>query len=116
MVERPIKKSERQAIAEPSDVVKEVVETEPNLMSGSLDSTIPPPAERNTTRPSPRKDKTKGKGKDNQQQEERSKPANPALMRGPKPTKPKPPVIKDPQPEAAEDSGTEPGQETTSEV
>ncbi len=116
MVERPIKKSDRQAIAEPSDVVKEVIETEPDLIPGSLESTIQPQEERNTTRPSPRKDKTKGKGKENQQEEDRSRSANPALMRGPKPTKPKPPVIKDPQPEATEDSGTEPGQETTAEV
>ncbi len=116
MVERPIKKSERQAITEPSDVVKQDLETEPSLIEGSLDSITQSPEERNTTRPSPRKDKTKGKGKGNQQEEDRSRLGNPALMRGPKPTKPKPPVIKETQPETAdEDSGNEPGQETTTE-
>ena len=113
MVERPIKKSERQTVAEPSNVKEEVLETESSLIEGSQDSIIEPPKERNTARPFRGKDKTKGKGKGNQPEEDRSRSANPALMRGPRPTKPKPPVTK-PQ-EVTEDSVTEADQETTAE-
>lgn len=115
MVERPIKKSERQTVAEPSDVVEEVLETEPSSSEGGLGSITQFPEERNTTRPYRAKDKTKGKGKGNQKEDSRSSPVNPALMRGPKPTKPKPPVIKETQSATADDSVTEPGQETTAE-
>lgn len=114
MVERPIKKSERQIVAEPSDVVEEVLETEASLSEGSPDSTTQAREKRIITLPLAGKDKAKGKGKGNKQDDERSSPANPALMRGPKPTRPKGPVIK-PQSASAEDSATEPDQETTAE-
>lgn len=113
MVERPIKKSERQ-IAEPSDVVEEVLETQASLSEGSLDTTTTP-QKRIITLPLAGKDKTKGKGKGNKQEDDRSSPGNPALMRGPKPTRPKGPVIKETQSATAEDSATEPDQETTAE-
>ncbi len=113
MVERPIKKSERQTVAEPSDVTEEVREAEPSLIEGSQDSVIESPKERDTPRPFRGKDKTKGKGKGNKPEDDRSRPANPALMRGPRPTKPKLPVTK-PQ-EVTEDSVTEADQETTAE-
>ena len=115
MVERPIKRSERQTVAdaEPSKVIEEVLETEPTAIEGSLDVT-PPPKERNIPRPSRGKDTTKGKGKGNQQEESRSSPMSAALMRGPKPTKPKPPVVKKTESETADDeAGDEADQDTT---
>lgn len=112
MVERPIKKSERQA-ASPSDVKEEVQETEPSSVEGSQGSISHSSEERNTTRPVQRKDKTNKKGKGNQQESEPSRQANPALMRGPKPTKSKPPVIKIQEP-TTEDSIDE-DQETPAE-
>lgn len=115
MVERPIKKSERQTVAQPSDFVQEVPETESRPVEGSRDSIIQSPEDESKTRPFRGRDKTKGKGKGNQQEDERSRAVNPALMRGPKPTKPKPPVSKKTQEATAEDSVTEPGQETTAE-
>lgn len=115
MVERPIKKSDRQIVAEPSDVVEEVLETEASLSEGSPDSTTQAREKRIITLPLAGKDKTKSKGKGNKQDDERSGPANLALMRGPKPTRPKGPVIKEPQSATAEDSATEPDQETTAE-
>lgn len=113
MVERPIKKSERQAVAQPSDVVEEVLGDQPSPNEGSLDSISQSPQERSTSRPFRGKDKAKGKGNRNQQEDERSTKVNPALMRGPRPTKAKPPVIKSGE-ATAEDSDTE-GQETTTE-
>jgi hypothetical protein len=113
MVERPIKKSERQTVAQASDVVEDVLETEPSRIEGSLDSITPSPEERKTIRPLQRKDKTKGKGKDNQHKDERSSSVNPALMRGPKPTKPKPPVIQEPVEETALNSVAQEAQEDT---
>jgi len=63
MVERPIKKSERQ-IASPNDVVEEVLGTEPSAIEGSQGSNNP----EERAQPAPRKrDKTKEKGKGNQQ-------------------------------------------------
>jgi hypothetical protein len=115
MVERPIKKSERQTAPSTSDVVEEVQETEPSPVEGSQSSITQSSEERSTTRPIRRKDKTDKKGKGNQQESERSGQVNPALVRGPKPTKPKPPVIKEIQQATTEDSDTEPGQETTAE-
>ena len=115
MVERPIKKSERQ-IAPPSDVVEQVPETEPSPTEGSQDSITESPQKRIITLPPVQgKDKTKGKGRGNQQDEDRSKFANPALMRGPKPTKSKPPLIKKSQEETETDEGTEADQEETAE-
>lgn len=95
MVERPIKKSERQTIAEPSD-------TEPSAIESSSDANTQSSEERSTPKPFRGKDKIKGKAKD--KEDSRSTPVNLALMRGPKPTKPKPPAIKKAQSEeTAED-------------
>ena len=107
MVERPIKKSERQTVAQPSDVVEEVRETEPDTIEGSLESITTKREQPSKTRP------FRGKGKGNQQEDSRSKsPVNAALMRGPKPTKAKPPVIKETESQPDSDSDTEPGEET----
>lgn len=106
MVERPIKKSERQTVDKPSDGQEEVLETEsrPTEDEG-----------RGTTRPVRGKEKQKGKGKGNQQEDSSSRQMNLALARGPKPTKPKPPVIKETEEANTEDSVTEPDQQTTAE-
>lgn len=102
MVERPIKKSERQTVAEPSN-------TEPSAIESSSDANTQPSEERSTPRPFRGKDKTKEKGK-GKQEDARSTAVNPALMRGPKPSKAKPPLIKKPESETPED---EADQETT---
>ena len=113
MVERPIKRSERQTLASPGDVVEEVLETEPSPIEDTQDSINQPPKERSTPRPLPRKDKINEKGKGNQQESERPGQVSRALMRGPKPTKLKPPVIKETQEATTEESVTEPNPETT---
>jgi hypothetical protein len=113
MVERPIKKSERQTVDSKSDVVKPVKQTEGRPVEGSLDEISQSSEERSTTRSFRGKDKTKGRGKRNQQSDSRPSNVNPALMRGPKPTKPKPPVIQETESETTEDSEAETAQETT---
>ena len=144
MVERPIKKSERQAVTESNDVVKapetepitnegaqdaitqsptespesnDVVkapQTEPITTTGAQDAITQPSEERSITKPLLAKDKKKGKGRGDQRKDEQSikPPANLALMRGPKPTKAKPPVIPKTQEETS-DSTTEVDQEET---
>jgi hypothetical protein len=103
MVERPIKKSERQNVAPLSDVDEEV-KGKGRPIEERLDST----AERSFQR----KDRKKGRGK-GKQEEPRNTSVNPALVRGPKPIQPKPPVLeKTPEP-TSEDSVTETPQETT---
>lgn len=80
MVERPIKRSERleKAAAGDSDSA-----TQPSVVQ---------PSGQGEKRPEPRKG-GKGKGKGGSRKEEAPRQAvNPALMRGPKPTKPKPVV------------------------
>ena len=111
MVERPIKKSERQAVAPNSDV-GENVNGEGRPIEERLDSTTSSPEQRSAPRSSQKRDRTKGRGKGNQQ-ESRAIPVNPALMRGPKPTKPKSPVPKETPEETIEDSVTETPEETT---
>ncbi|WP_445637885.1 hypothetical protein [Nostoc sp. DSM 114161] len=74
MVERPIKKSERQAQAN----------TDNNLEK--LDST--PPVESNPKSSKPDRNRSSGKGKKGSFADENRPPVNPALMRGPKPVKP----------------------------
>lgn len=100
MVERPIKKSDRQTIAEPSNTESSPIESNP-------DTNTQPSEERSTPRPFRGKDKTKGKGRD-KQEDSRSTAMSPALARGPKPTKPKPPAIK-----KAETEGEDAAEETT---
>jgi hypothetical protein len=97
MVERPIKKSSRQ------DVGEEVKGKE-SPIEERVDST--------TSKAFQRKDRTKGRGKDNQE-DSRNSSVNPALVRGKKPTRPKPPVIQEMSEPTEEDSVTETPQETT---
>lgn len=95
MVERPIKKSERQTVAVPNDEVKAAVENVPiaNEDTAPVDQTSNEPK---GTKPLLALDKTKVNAQKQQQKEQLSstEQVNPALIRGPKPTKPKPPVIK----------------------
>lgn len=103
MVERPIKKSERQ-IAPPSDAGEEtreqIQETQTNAVENSLETPTAPPEKRKVIPSVPGKEKSKGRGKGGKREEEPSPPMNLALMRGPKPTKPKPPVVTAPTEEA----------------
>lgn len=105
MVERPIKKSERQAASADSNVGDEVQEKGRPIQK-PIDST--------TGRSFQKKDRTKGRGKGNQ---EEAKPTNinPALVRGKRPTKPKPPVLEQTPEPTPEDEITETPQETTAE-
>lgn len=94
MVERPIKKSERQAAT--TTEVQETSEAAQGIEG--VQEANPAPEQRSTTpRPSkdrPAKDKEERKGRRSQQKDEGARPPlSPALMRGPKPMKPKPPVI-----------------------
>lgn len=108
MVERPIKKSEREAMAAASHSSEETLEAQPGNLEDIHDSSLESPENQGVSRPRPVKDKSKGKGKGRgQQKDEQSgrQPMNPALMRGPKPTRPKAPVIQEANPdEAAEDT------------
>jgi hypothetical protein len=141
MVERPIKKSERQAVTESNEVGK-APQTEPSTNEGAQDSITQSQAESNEvgkapqaepstnedaqdsitqsqqkriiTQPVSAKDKKKGGGRGDQRKDEQSSkpPVNLALMRGPKPTKPKPPAVKAPQEETS-DSAAQAEQEET---
>ncbi|MBV8886442.1 MAG: hypothetical protein JO235_20945 [Chroococcidiopsidaceae cyanobacterium CP_BM_RX_35] len=124
MVERPIKKSEREAMAAASHSTEdhsteEGTEAQPGTIEGIHDSSSESPENQGVSRPRPVKDKSKGKGKGKgrgEQKDEQSsrQPMNPALMRGPRPTKPKAPVIQANLDEAAEDreAVVEPEEET----
>lgn len=87
MAERPIKKSERQAKPDASDGTQDIQPTADTRKSRS----------------------TRGadKGKKASREDEPRQAGNLALMRGPKPTKPKPPVAEEVLPEVAEDTSTE---------
>ena len=115
MVERPIKKSERQTDAAPSDAVEEVSATELNSVEAGLDTTSPVIKRNATIQPVHRKDKTKGQskgqGKGREPQNE-PQPTNRALVRGPKPQKTELPTIKPSQEETSEDATSEPSQST----
>lgn len=116
MVERPIKKSDRQAVTESNTVVEEAVEAEPSTVEGSTESITQSSEERIPKKlPLPVKDNTKGKGRGSQQKDEQSSkaPGNPALMRGPKPTKSKPPIIQKAQEATESDSIAQTDQEET---
>lgn len=96
MVERPIKKSERQ-IAEPSNAEEALETQQPSSEESKVEaSDTPLPEKRKVIPPVPGKEKTKGRGKSYQKEDEPSAPVNLALMRGPKPSKPKPPVVEAP--------------------
>lgn len=96
MVERPIKKSERQ-IAPPSDAgeeTQEIQDTQPQAIENNLEATAASPEKRKVIPSIPGKEKSKARGKGSKREEEAAiPPMNMALMRGPKPTKPKPPVV-----------------------
>ncbi|HEY9778964.1 MAG TPA: hypothetical protein V6D09_02295 [Leptolyngbyaceae cyanobacterium] len=119
MVERPIKKSERQTDAAPSDAVEEVSATEVNSVEAGIDTTSPVIKRNATIQPVHRKDKTKGQdkgqgkgqGKGREPQNE-PQPTNRALVRGPKPQKTELPTIKPSQEETSEDATSEPSQST----
>lgn len=96
MVERPIKKSERQAVNESNDVVDVVKEAsgEPTSTNEGAETPIQS-SKRVISLPTPAKDKKKEKDRGDRRKDEQANkpPANLALMRGPKPTKPKAPVV-----------------------
>jgi hypothetical protein len=85
MVERPIKKSERQSQANT------------DKSSENLDSVSP--NESNSYRSKSRGNRSSGKGKKGAFAEESKPPVNPALARGPKPAKPQPKVEIEPESE-----------------
>ena len=91
MVERPIKKSERQTHAAPSDAVEEVAATELNS-EGNLETSSPSTKEKKIIQPVRQKDKTKGKGKGREAEKEPLS-VNRALVRGPKPKRAEPSAI-----------------------
>jgi hypothetical protein len=96
MVERPIKKSERQAKAAAGE--------------GS-DRPVPEASKESSPPLTPRsKDRSKGKDKKGARQEEPKQAVNPALLRGPKPMKAKPPV------EEIEPEAETPSEEAQSEL
>lgn len=80
MVERPIKKSERQAQAN----------TDSDLGNGDIRESLPKSSK-------PSGNRSSGKGKKSSFRDENKQPTNPALARGPKPVKPKP--VSNPEPE-----------------
>nr|WP_290223122.1 hypothetical protein [Trichocoleus desertorum] len=125
MVERPIKKSERQVADNPSSDAAEFQGSEASD-SGTRNS-----EERGRSRPSRDKadrndkgsdrsgdrggDRGKRKGRGRDQEDDRARtPVNPALMRGPKPTQSKPPVVQ-PEPEVEENSTVEADSEVATE-
>ena len=129
MVERPIKRSDRQtavsnAVEGQTAAVSDAVEGQTAAVSDAVEEsksestpvedrldTAPPLEERSKPRISLDKDRKKVKGKGNQQESEPSRPGgNPALMRGPKPTRPKPPVVIEQSP-VAEDEATQTDEE-----
>ena len=115
MVERPIKKSERQTDAAPSDAVEEVSATEVNSVEAGIDTTSPVIKRNATIQPVHRKDKTKGQSKgQGKGREAQNEPqvTNRALVRGPKPQKTELPTIKPSQAETSEDATSEPSQST----
>ena len=116
MVERPIKKSERQ-IAPPSDAgeeTHEIKETQPQAIEDNFEATTVSSEKRKVIPSIPGKDKSKARGKGSKQEENASvSPMNMALMRGPKPTKPKPPVVTTSLEETESSSETESELEAT---
>lgn len=90
MVDRPIKKADRQ---------------NPPVESDGTPKSTEAPKKGNSSRG---KDGGRDKGKrDSNKREDAKPPENLALMRGPKPSKAKPPVIKEAEPEVTEDAVTE---------
>ena len=99
MVERPIKKSERPAKDTTNDT----------------DSSTSQPSEQRADRSTHNKDRDRGRGGRGSKQEEPRSAGSPALMRGPKPVKAKPPVVEEVQ-ATAETEQVEDSQESLSEA
>jgi hypothetical protein len=97
MVDRPIKKADRQNPPVESDGNPQASEA-PSKKSNSSSSN---------------RGADKGGRRDSNKRDEPKAPENLALMRGPKPSKAKPPVIKAAEPEVSEDPSAE---ATTEEV
>jgi hypothetical protein len=91
MVDRPIKKADRQNPPVESD--------------GNPKSSEAPKKKSSENRESRGGDK--GGRRDSNKRDEPKAPENLALMRGPKPSKAKPPVIKEAEPEVSEETATE---------
>ncbi len=93
MVERPIKKSERQAAEPSSEPPSQTSDSKPSAPSKPQRS-----ADKSDDRPSGRRDdRSSGRGKRGSQDDEPKQMMNPALMRGPKPIKA--PIAPEPEPE-----------------
>jgi hypothetical protein len=112
MVERPIKKSERQSQVSADDNPENLdslppVESNPKRLS--LDSR--PPVESNPKVIKRIDDRSSGKGKKASSADEFKQPGNPALARGPKPVKSRPKVIIEPETDS-EPTSVEPQGET----
>lgn len=127
MVERPIKKSERQAIANASTAAGETLDSEPRAVNGDAEpSSAPKP--RSIPRPSRlkddqgsesrgRDDKGKGKGKGrSRDNDEPVRPASLATMRGPRPVQAPEPVVEEVLPETTEELVEEVPSEATAEA
>jgi hypothetical protein len=91
MVDRPIKKADRQ---------NPPVESDGNPKSSEAPS-------KKSSSSSSNRGADKGGRRDSNKRDEPKAPENLALMRGPKPSKAKPPVIKEAEPEVTEDTGAE---------
>jgi hypothetical protein len=87
MVDRPIKKADRQ---------------NPPVESDGTPRSSEAPKKGSSSRGA-----DKGGRRDSNKRDEPKAPENLALMRGPKPSKAKPPVIKAAEPEVSEDAATE---------
>ncbi len=97
MVERPIKKSERQSQGS----------TDNN--SEKTDSI--PPIESNPKSSKPSRDRSSGTGKKSSYKDENRQPVNPALARGPKPVKPPAPKVQTEELETESESISEESQD-----
>ncbi|HEY9622751.1 MAG TPA: hypothetical protein V6C78_20505 [Crinalium sp.] len=126
MVERPIKKSERQAIADAASPTEgETVETE-SRSAGDTANGSPQP--RNVPRPTKGKkderskdergkDKGRGKGRGKSRgEDEPARPANLATQRGPRPVKAQEPVVEEVAPESTDETTPESADESTAEA
>jgi hypothetical protein len=104
MVERPIKKSERPA-----------KDTTNDTDSSTSQPSEQPRADRSTQNKDRDRDRDRGRGGRGSKQEEPRSAGSPALMRGPKPVKAKPPVVEEVQADAATEQ-VEDSQESLSET
>lgn len=118
MVERPIKKSERQVSTEASGVVAEKdLKSEPDRVGDDQEQAPKTETHSEGKRSPNRQDRNKSsnKGRGNRQGEQETARVNPALLRGPKPTKPKPPVAHTTEEATTADPVVDEGQDTSTE-